>query len=64
MGLLRDSKIGGWGLPCGIERLAGGKYEITDIRWLYENDPRLLSQFRSLAAVTCLRWDGPNGAHP
>ena len=29
----------------GIERLAMRKYEIADIRWLYENDLRFLNQF-------------------
>jgi len=35
----------GWAFGFGIERLAMRKYEITDIRWLYENDLRFLSQF-------------------
>jgi phenylalanyl-tRNA synthetase alpha chain len=29
----------------GFERLAMRKYEITDIRWLFENDLRFLDQF-------------------
>ena len=35
----------GWAFGFGIERLAMRKCEITDIRWLYENDLRFLSQF-------------------
>jgi phenylalanyl-tRNA synthetase alpha chain len=35
----------GWAFGFGIERLAMRKYEITDIRWLYENDLRFLRQF-------------------
>jgi phenylalanyl-tRNA synthetase alpha chain len=35
----------GWAFGFGIERLAMRKYDITDIRWLYENDLRFLSQF-------------------
>ena len=35
----------GWAFGFGIERLAMRKYEIADIRWLYENDLRFLSQF-------------------
>ncbi len=35
----------GWAFGFGIERLAMRKYEITDIRWLFENDLRFLDQF-------------------
>ena len=34
----------GWAFGFGIERLAAGKCEITDIRWLYESNLRFLSQ--------------------
>jgi len=40
-----SEKYTGWAFGFGIERLAMRKYEITDIRWLYENDLRFLSQF-------------------
>ncbi len=35
----------GWAFGFGIERLAMRKYEISDIRWLTENDLRFLKQF-------------------
>ncbi len=35
----------GWAFGFGIERLAMRKYNITDIRLLFENDLRFLSQF-------------------
>jgi phenylalanyl-tRNA synthetase alpha chain len=38
-------KYTGWAFGFGIERLAMRKYEIADIRWLYENDLRFLEQF-------------------
>jgi phenylalanyl-tRNA synthetase alpha chain len=38
-------KYTGWAFGFGIERLAMRKYEITDIRWLFENDLRFLDQF-------------------
>jgi len=40
-----SEKYTGWAFGFGIERLAMRKYEIADIRWLYENDLRFLSQF-------------------
>jgi len=40
-----SEKYTGWAFGFGIERLAMRKYEITDIRWLFENDLRFLSQF-------------------
>ena len=36
---------GGWAFGFGIERLAMGTCEITDIRLLHENDLRFLRQF-------------------
>jgi len=38
-------KYTGWAFGFGIERLAMRKYEIADIRWLFENDLRFLRQF-------------------
>jgi phenylalanyl-tRNA synthetase alpha chain len=38
-------KYTGWAFGFGIERLAMRKYEITDIRLLFENDLRFLEQF-------------------
>ncbi len=35
----------GFAFGLGIERLAMRKYNITDIRWLFENDVRFLRQF-------------------
>jgi len=35
----------GWAFGLGIERLAMRKYDIHDIRWLFENDARFLRQF-------------------
>lgn len=35
----------GYAFGLGIERIAMRKYGIPDIRWLYENDVRLLKQF-------------------
>ncbi len=40
-----SEKYTGWAFGFGIERLAMRKYEIADIRWLYENDLRFLDQF-------------------
>jgi len=40
-----SEKYTGWAFGFGIERLAMRKYDITDIRWLYENDLRFLNQF-------------------
>jgi phenylalanyl-tRNA synthetase alpha chain len=40
-----SEKYTGWAFGFGIERLAMRKYEITDIRWLTENDLRFLQQF-------------------
>ncbi len=40
-----SEKYTGWAFGFGIERLAMRKYGITDIRLLYENDLRFLSQF-------------------
>ncbi len=40
-----SEKYTGWAFGFGIERLAMKKYEINDIRLLFENDLRFLSQF-------------------
>ena len=40
-----SEKYTGWAFGFGIERLAMRKYGITDIRLLFENDLRFLSQF-------------------
>ncbi len=40
-----SEKYTGWAFGFGIERLAMRKYEITDIRMLFENDLRFLDQF-------------------
>ncbi len=40
-----SEKYTGWAFGFGIERLAMKKYGITDIRLLFENDLRFLSQF-------------------
>ena len=40
-----NEKYTGWAFGFGIERLAMRKYGITDIRLLFENDLRFLSQF-------------------
>ena len=37
-------KVSGYAFGFGVERLAMIKYGIPDIRWLYENDIRFLSQ--------------------
>ncbi len=37
-------KIYGYAFGMGVERIAMVKYGIPDIRWLYENDTRFLSQ--------------------
>ena len=38
------SKVSGYAFGFGVERIAMIKYGIPDIRWLYENDVRFLSQ--------------------
>ena len=38
-------KVSGYAFGFGVERIAMIKYGIPDIRWLYENDLRFLSQF-------------------
>ncbi len=38
--------IRGFAFGIGVERLAMMKYRIVDMRWLYENDMRVLGQFR------------------
>ena len=35
----------GFAFGMGVDRIAMTKYEIDDIRYLYENDMRFLSQF-------------------
>jgi len=40
-----SEKYTGWAFGFGIERLAMRKYNITDIRLLFENDLRFLEQF-------------------
>ena len=42
---INSEKYTGWAFGFGIERLAMRKYGITDIRLLFENDLRFLSQF-------------------
>lgn len=37
----------GYAFGMGIERQAMRKYKINDIRWLFENDVRFLSQFKN-----------------
>ena len=37
--------VSGYAFGFGVERIAMIKYGIPDIRWLYENDVRFLSQF-------------------
>ena len=37
-------KVSGYAFGFGVERIAMIKYGIPDIRWLYENDIRFLSQ--------------------
>ena len=37
-------KVFGYAFGFGVERIAMIKYGIPDIRWLYENDTRFLSQ--------------------
>ena len=36
----------GFAFGLGLDRLTNIKYRISDIRYLYENDVRFLSQFR------------------
>ena len=38
-------KFGGFAFGTGIDRLAMFRYGITDMRYLYTNDVRFLSQF-------------------
>ena len=38
-------KYSGFAVGTGLDRLAMFKYGITDIRLLYQNDVRFLSQF-------------------
>ena len=38
------AKVYGYAFGFGVERIAMIKYGIPDIRWLYENDTRFLSQ--------------------
>jgi phenylalanyl-tRNA synthetase alpha chain len=40
----------GFAFGCGIDRIAMVKYDIGDIRLLYENDVRFLEQFRGAGA--------------
>jgi phenylalanyl-tRNA synthetase alpha chain len=40
-----SEKYTGWAFGFGVERLAMGKYDINDIRLLFENDLRFLNQF-------------------
>ena len=39
-----SAKVSGYAFGFGVERIAMIKYGIPDIRWLYENDVRFLSQ--------------------
>ncbi len=38
-------EVTGFAFGLGVERMVMKKHQITDIRWLYENDIRFLSQF-------------------
>jgi phenylalanyl-tRNA synthetase alpha chain len=40
-----SEKYTGWAFGFGIERVASGEYEITEIRRFSENDLRFLRQF-------------------
>ncbi len=40
-----DSDVTGFAFGMGVERIAMLRYSIPDIRWLYENDLRLLEAF-------------------
>ncbi|MCP4439097.1 MAG: phenylalanine--tRNA ligase subunit alpha [Aureispira sp.] len=42
-------KYSGFAFGMGVERIALAKYDINDIRLLFENDVRFLSQFKSAA---------------
>lgn len=42
-------KYSGFAFGMGVERIALAKYDINDIRLLFENDVRFLSQFQSAA---------------
>ena len=42
-----SKKYTGFAFGIGIERLAMNKYKIKDIRMFFENDMRLLKQFKS-----------------
>ena len=55
-------KFGGFAFGTGIDRLAMFRYGITDMRYLYTNDVRFLSQFDRKDE----EWDngdGPNLFH-
>jgi phenylalanyl-tRNA synthetase alpha chain len=54
----------GWAFGFGIERLAGGKYEITDIRRLSENDLRFLSQGARLRILWMQNLTCKTGVRP
>lgn len=43
-GAYDPAKVSGYAFGFGVERIAMIKYGIPDIRWLYENDVRFLSQ--------------------
>ena len=43
-GAYDPAKVSGYAFGFGVERIAMIKYGIPDIRWLYENDMRFLSQ--------------------
>ena len=43
-GAYDPKKVSGYAFGFGVERIAMIKYGIPDIRWLYENDVRFLSQ--------------------
>jgi len=43
---INSEKYTGFAFGMGIERIAMLRYQINDIRYLFENDVRFLSQFR------------------
>ena len=48
----------GFAFGIGLERITLLKYEIDDMRLLYENDARFLKQFQSVYYITCILLQG------
>lgn len=46
VGNIDTEKYSGFAFGMGVERIAMLKYEVDDIRYLYENDMRLINQFK------------------